>query len=103
VLSAGTIFTGKIIRLEGKPGSMDVKIAVEETLRGEPQNRRQVHISDYSDSKDIEALFRKNKMARLLVLGSHSISLDDKNLNVPWKTADSCTKPTKLSNMFASA
>ena len=86
VLNADKVIVGKVARVSGKAGAVDAAIAVQETLKGDPQLEHHLHVSDPSDSRDLADSFKKDKSRRVLIIGNRFTILDGRALD--FRSAD---------------
>jgi len=96
VLNAELALVGRLVSVTDKQDSVDAVFDVEETLKGNSRDSHLFHSSQFSDRRDLKELFRKNKTARLLVIGSTFTSLSSKDLMVPTASGVLLREPDKV-------
>jgi hypothetical protein len=78
VLNAENVVIGKLVTVMSRSGRAVAVVAVEETLKGEHQEFRQVDLRALGDTNDIRRVYKEDKMARLLFYDSSFAVLDNR-------------------------
>lgn len=78
-LNSETVAIGKLVTVRDKERGVEAVFAVEETLKGDRESIRRVHLQAFGDARDITRIFKENKEARLLFMAGSFTILDSKS------------------------